>query len=375
MLISEGSTVSIDVDKSAAASMLQSILKQCRETPVVACPISETIDFAFSAKNSLTYRYILFTALTAKAVEPNIDILSLQASDESVGAYDARSLCSKTVYPFQKLFLSDMIDGSNSDPLVNKPGRYPRLSPSNAAASGDPRRVLSMLCENLPKVDSAECARLCLSYLITKLLKKEKIKREMDVEFAEAAELVDKKNARRLIDNLIDQGFGGAGITIAASAVLRVMFTKEDNYEVIPHPMNQSGASSRQYSDLDVLRYHKPWLGVELKDKPFTNRDVAHATQTAANAGAKALLFIGGRASMVSEKTNAYFSETRRKWMDSGLYVGVMPIDALIDFAFATHEIDVQRLINDLRVSAERMKAIEPQMWIYEHTSAVKKES
>lgn len=355
--------------------MLQSVLRQCRENPVEACPISETIDFTFSAKNSLTYRYILFTALTAKAVEPSIDILSLQASDESAGAYDARSLCSKTVYPFQKLFLSDTIDGSNSDPLVNKPGRYPRLSPSNATAGGDPRRVLSMLCEDLPKVDSADCARLCLSYLITKLLKREEAEREKAAEFAEAAMLMDKRIARSLIDGLIDQGFGGAGITIAASAVLRVMFTKEENYEVIPHPMNQSGASSRQYSDLDVLRYHKPWLGVELKDKPFTNRDVAHATQTAANAGAKALLFIGGRASMLGEKTDAYFAETRERWMKSGLYVGVMSIDALVDFTFATHEINAQRLLNDLRVSAERMKAIEPQMWIYEHVSILKKES
>lgn len=42
---------------------------------------------------------------------------------------------------------------------------------------------------------------------------------------------------------------------------------------------------------------------------------------------------------------------------------------------FATYEINVRCLLNDLRISAERMKAIEPQMWIYDHTSILKKES
>lgn len=364
----------IDVDKSDAAKLLQSILKSCQENPVTACPISKTIDFTLSARNSLTYRYILFTALTAKAVNPEIDILSLQANDDSAGAYDARSLCAKTVYPFQKLFLSDTIDGSNSDPLVNKPGRYPRLKLTNAAAGGDPQRVLAMLCSDLPKVDSADSAKQCLGYLMTKLLEREKAERQKAIKFSVASELADKKTARTLADELIDQGFGGAGITIVASACFRAMFTKEENYEVIPHPMNQSGASSKQYSDLDILKYHKPWLGVELKDKPFTDRDVDHATKTAATASASALLFVGGRSSSLDNQTNAYFSETRDKWLERGLYIGVLSIDALIDFAFATRDIDPQGFLNDLKVSAERMKAIEAQMWLYEHAS-LKKES
>lgn len=365
----------VDVDKSAAAALLQSVLRHCRENPVVTCPISETIDFTFAARNSLTYRYILFTALTAKAVNPEVDILSLQANDDSPGAYDARSLCAKTVYPFQKLFLSDTVDGSNSDPLVNKPGRYPRLRPTNAAAGGDPQTVLALLCRDLPKVETTDVAKLCLGYLITKLLKREEVEREKAIRFSIASEMANKRTARALVDELIDQGFGGAGITIVASACLRAMFPREESYEVIPHPMNQSGSSSRQYSDLDVLKYHKPWLGVELKDKPFTNRDVDHATKTAADAMAGALLFVGGRSSALGDQTNAYFSETRGYWMNRGLYVGVLSIDALVDFAFATRDIDPQRFLSDLQVSAERMKAIEAQMWLYEHASSLKNES
>ena len=71
----------------------------------------------------------MFTALLAKAVDSSVDILSLQAGDGSEGAYDARSLASKVVYRFQASLLGNVLDGSNNDPLVNKPGRFLRLSP------------------------------------------------------------------------------------------------------------------------------------------------------------------------------------------------------------------------------------------------------
>ena len=190
--------MALDVDKTEAISTLQSILADCRENPVGHCPISETIDFVFTAKNSLTYRYILFTALVAKTVEPNVDILSLQASDTSAGAYDARSLCAKVVFPFQKLFLSDVVDGSNSDPLVNKPGRFPRLSKSNAAANGDPRKSLNLLCDNLPALDS-KTARTSLAYLISNLLEQAENKAREASEFAEAAGKMDELRAREFL--------------------------------------------------------------------------------------------------------------------------------------------------------------------------------
>ena len=366
--------MAIDVDKTEAISTLQSILADCRENPVGHCPISETIDFVFSAKNSLTYRYILFTALVAKTVEPNVDILSLQASDTSAGAYDARSLCAKVVFPFQKLFLSDVVDGSNSDPLVNKPGRFPRLSKSNAAANGDPRKSLNLLCDNLPALDS-KTARTSLAYLISNLLEQAENKAREASEFAEAAGKMDELRAREFLDELIDQRFGGAAITLAASAMLRTIFPDREGYQVVAHPMNQSGSSSRQFSDVDIFRYRSPWMGVELKDKPFTDRDVSHAAQTALKANVESMLFIGGRASTIADQANSYFAEARKKWSARGVYLGVMPIDALVDFTFATHRIDSADLFSSLKKDAESMKAIEAQMWIYRRVSEMKNES
>ena len=111
------------VDQTLAMNELLASLRRVKNNPQPLCLIKPTIDFVLGGKNCLTYRYILLTALTAKATNESIDILSLQAGDASDGAYDARSLCSRVVYKFQKDFLDDVLDGSNEDPLVNNPGR------------------------------------------------------------------------------------------------------------------------------------------------------------------------------------------------------------------------------------------------------------
>ena len=162
--------MAIDIDKSAATKLLHESYKACSNTPIVNCPIKDTIDFIMNGKNCLTYRYIMFTALLAKAIESKIDILSLQAGDASIGAYDARSLASKVIYPFQKSMLGNILDGANNDPLVNKPGRFLRLDKTNAAAGGDPTRALEQLCDNLPKVQDNLEARKCVDYIISMLL-------------------------------------------------------------------------------------------------------------------------------------------------------------------------------------------------------------
>lgn len=130
----------LTINQSKAARELHESLIRCRKNPSYLCSIKPAIDFVLNGKNCLTYRYILMTALTAKATNDSADILSLQASDDSVGAYDARSLCSKVVFPFQRDFLDDVLNGSNEDPLVNNPGRNQRLLKTNKVANGDPKK-------------------------------------------------------------------------------------------------------------------------------------------------------------------------------------------------------------------------------------------
>ncbi len=358
--------MAIDIDKTAATKILQASFARCSATLTVDCEIRQTIDFVLRGKNCLTYRYILFAALLAKATNEKTDVLSLQAGDKTEGAYDARSLASKVVYPFQLTFLGNVLDGSNNDPLVNKPARFERLSPANHSAAGDPQKALNALCDDLPKVKTSEQALTCLDYLVSKLILMKRNRDEIEAKIEANAHDAGLFAVKGLLSELLDQGFGGAALTIAATALLGLQFTVNDGFMVKPHPVNQSGKSKRQFSDLDVLKDGKPFMGVELKDRPFSEIDVGRAAAMALSAGASSLLFIAGRQSTFALQPPTYFADAKDKYARVGLNIGLSSIDALMDALLAFHVgFDASSLLKSISSTAESIGAVEAQMWIY----------
>ncbi len=357
----------IEIDKAKANALLRNLYHECSQNRVDSCSIERTIDFVMAGSKCLTYRYILFTALLAKSSDSNVDILSLQAGDDSEGAYDARSLASRVVYPFQESILSNVLDGSNSDPLVNKPGRFLRLQASNPTIPGDPKTALELLCEDLPKIKDSTEARQCLGYMMSRILD---LKEERDKQ----QRLIDDKaidmsvvNVRRFMDELLNQGFGGASLVLVATALYRLQYSGEA-YRIVPHPVNQAGVSKRQFSDLDLFHDGKPFMGTELKDKPFTGSDLEHAAQMAYNAHASSLLFVAGRQSDFASQPPTYYGEVRDKYAEKGLYVGVTSIDALMDTIISSHaDEDVSGLLNIIQDTADEIGAVEAQTWVYKH--------
>ncbi len=365
--------MAIDIDKTMATKLLNSSYTDCLNKPVNECPIKSTIDFVMNGKNCLTYRYIMLTALLAKAIDSSVDILSLQAGDYSEGAYDARSLASKVVYRFQASLLGNVLDGSNNDPLVNKPGRFLRLSPDNAAAGGDPKKALQFLCVDLPKIQNSIDARRCVDYIVSLLLA-EKANRDAKKEhFDSVANNMSIFNVRAFMSNLLDQGFGGAALVLVTAALYHIQFPSDD-YKIVAHPANQAGTSRRQFSDLDVYCEDHPFMGTELKDKPFSSTDVDHAAETAFSAGASSLLFVAGRQSTFASQPPTYFAKTREKYAQRGMYVGVASIDVLMDMVFSSHmNVNAIHLLDVIRDTAEEIGALEAQMWVYEHISDIAK--
>lgn len=359
--------MAIDIDKSAATRLLNASFTLCSQNPVLSCPIKETIDFVMEGKNCLTYRYIMFTALVAKAVNAAVDIMSLQAGDKSEGAYDARTLAKDVVFRFQKTLLGNILDGSNSDPLVNKPARFERLRINNPVAGGDPAKALRLLCIDLPKVDTSVKAKQCVDYIVSFLLRE---KQERDRQRSVIYDLrgdISLTVIYRFLDSLLNQSFGGASLVIVTTALYHIRFSQED-FSIIPHPVNQSGSSSRQFSDLDLIRDDRPYMGTELKDRPFTSSDVDHAAETAYRAGATSLLFVAGRQSTFAAQPPTYFTQAREKYGKKGMFVGVTSIDSLIDMVFASHsDINPMHILDVLCKTAERIGAIEAQIWLYEH--------
>ena len=360
--------MAIDIDKSVATKLLHESYKACSNMPIVNCPIKDTIDFVMNGKNCLTYRYIMFTALLAKAIDPQIDILSLQVDDSSDGAYNARSLASEVVYPFQKSILGNMLNGANSDPLVNNPARVPRLAKTNKAR-GDCKKALELLCDNLPKVQDSLEARHCIDYIVSMLLNAKAARDIQQSLIQENSRNMSVFRVREFMSELLDKGFGGAALVIVTTALYHLQYS-DDEYKISAHPVNQSGSSKRQFSDLDVFRNDLPFIATELKDKPFSSSDVDHAAETAYKAHAKSLMFVAGRQSSFASQPPTYFDNARKKYADKGMYVGVTSIDNLIDTILSAHiDLNAAHIIDIIAKTAESIGALEAQMWVYERMS------
>lgn len=357
--------MSLEIDRSTATKLLNDSLSRCSQTPVTNCLIKDTIDFVMSGKKCLTYRYIMFTALLAKAVNPNIDILSLQAKDRSLGAYDPRSLASYVVYPFQRDLLGNILDGSNADPLVNKPARFERLRKDNSVSGGDPKTALKLLCENLIKITDSREAQICIDYIVTYLLAEKASRDARQAEIERAVQDKGMFEVYQFMDDLLNQGFGGSALVIVTTAILSLIFN-DTSFGIKPHPVNQSGSSSRQFSDLDVYRDGKPFLGIELKDKPFSSSDVAHAAEKAFQVKSPSLLFVAGRQSTFAAQPPTYFLEIKKEYANRGMFVGVTSIDSLIDTAFASYmDKKPSDIMDIITLTSEDIGALEAQLWIY----------
>lgn len=356
--------MTVEIDKIDANKQLWNMYCMCRNERVVSCKMKETIDFLMDAARCITYRYIVMTALLAKVCEPNVDIMSLQVKDDSPGSYNARSLASEVVYRFQLNNLGNVL-ASNGDPLVNNPGRYSRLDPTNVTARGDPQKALELICRDLPRIDTQEDAGLCLKYMISSILDIMDKKKRYQTTLEGVAKNRSITKIRHFLDGLLDQGFGGASLVLVTTALYRLHY-KDKTYSVVPHPVNQAGTSSRQFSDLDLLLDDKAFMGTELKDKAFTPSDLNKAANIAYKAHASGLLFVAGRLSNFASQPSTHFSEVKDKYAEKGMYVGLTSIDALMDTILTSHaNEDLSCLFIYIQEATEKIRSVEAQNWIY----------
>ena len=144
--------------KKVSETVAKKILLALSKNPTISNDeVGEEIKSVLNGTHK-TYKYVLVNGLLAKAVNKEIDALSLQAGDESDGAYDARSLCHKVLVPFEREFMPYRLGGSN-EPFLNKPARFPRLTTDNAVRKGNDMRTLQSLISILSKVKNSSLAK------------------------------------------------------------------------------------------------------------------------------------------------------------------------------------------------------------------------
>jgi len=277
--------------KETAMDILNSAYKKASEKPNSSCNHKDFIDFVID-NTHLTYKYILFTAILSKASDESINTLCLQKQSKLPGAYDARTVCHKIIVPFEMETLNKALGGSN-EPFLNKPARFPELSKSNAVRRGKDQVILDSLCDNLPKIQTSEDAYECLVYLLCKLIKIRDEKDKLTIfTIKDSANLPSK--LIYYVNEALKSSYEGEILTLMVAGIYHLIYLHNPDVNVEVHPVNESGASNREISDLDIYINGKLISSNELKDKNYAETDVRHAADKVISAGGNRMLFIEG---------------------------------------------------------------------------------
>lgn len=251
--------------------------------------------------NHLTYKYILINALLAKATNPEINALCLQVKSPLDGAYDARSLCHKVIVPFERKYFNNGL-GSSNEPFLNKPARFPTISRENAVRKGNDQKLLYLLCEFLPQIETQKQAFDALSDAIFFAVS---IAKEKDEIFGiQSIKIPAYSDINAIVDSLLSESFEGQTLALAIGGLMHMLAHSLDGEtRVDVHIVNQSGASSKEVSDIDVYLDNQLIYAIEAKDKLFTAHDVGHAVGKVSAAGHNRLMFIKGPRAILQNTT------------------------------------------------------------------------
>ncbi|WP_289109153.1 restriction endonuclease, SacI family [Alistipes finegoldii] len=315
------------------------------------------VDDAISAKikriilgSHLTYRYILVNALLAKATNPSVNPLYLQADTENNydKAFDARSLCHKVLVPFEREYLSNALGGSN-EPFLNKPARFVSLSPTNAVRRGKDKDTLDTLIEILSDLNTDTTADRAKMYLASAMANvEERGGRQEKLYQVKPIENVTTQCVLDFIYDLTTKSQEGEICPLIVASLENAYFERMGiNCMVTPHKVNESGASSNEIGDIDIFNEGKIISSIEVKDKNFTQEDVEHAIKKFNAAGLSFSMFIYGRSANFDQTTS--YQTAARFGRTLGTYCSIIGI---LDYA----KVMLSRIPNiSLQELADRM--------------------
>ncbi len=278
------------VDYKTAGLILENAVKEAE-----LCTDSVAEFFTSVINGSLvTYKYILTTALLAKATNEDVYMLSLQSGGNTPGHYDARSLCHKVIVPFEKLTMPGCLDNSN-EPLVNKPARYTELSKENAVRRGKDKEILFGLVDTLPQISTSQQAYKYLKHVAALMIQRHQ---EYLKKFSIGDILLDVSEFSQLV---LDYIYKITNHTMEGEVCPLVIAELEKlylgaAYKVVPHKVNESGKSSKEVGDIDIYDENGVLVNaIEVKDKDFSEQDVVHAIDKFRAANLTSSLFVYGK--------------------------------------------------------------------------------
>lgn len=314
-----------NVDLEQAEKVFRQAIKETmvdkwEATSPVAAEIGEVI-----LGSHLTFRYILLNSLLAKATEENINPITLQAGSKLKGAYDARSLCHKVLVPLERELLNSRLGGSN-EPFLNKPARFPELSEHNPVRAGKDRETLFRLIGILSKIPNSEYAYQALKDAIYFVLRRPT--RDITQQITREGKWCSTGEIYDFIVQFMGESMEGETCALVGGVAFDLLDKiAAKKLDVHVHPINQSGSSSKEVSDIDVYYRDTLEYTIEVKDKQFSRQDVAHAVSKAIEARHTRLLFLTGPRGSLS---NGDQVEIEKDWIEKGFDLVFEKLDVFL---------------------------------------------
>jgi len=283
----------VSINHDEAYSIILEAIEEAKNITKPLTPHADLIEGVILGTH-LTYRYILVTGLLAKATNELANPLALQANADIDGAYDARSLCHAVIVGrVEEKYLQGRLGASN-EPFLNKPARYTIHSVANPARKGYDKQIQKKLFDLLCIASNKKLAYKMLVDTMYFTLKRNN--RVITPPTGQSFDFTC------FINKILSLGIDGETCAITASLALNILAEKNE-WQVITHPVNQAGTSSKEILDIDVYKGGIPIMSIEVKDKDFGYNDVNHAIHKARNSGVHNVIFIKGVKSILMDRT------------------------------------------------------------------------
>jgi hypothetical protein len=318
------------------AALEEAWLQVWSETATVEPPSvmsEELLNAIREAVNSdtKTYRYVLPTQLVAKLANPLLDCRSVQAGADSEGAFDARSVASKVISPFD--LSHERVLGGSTDPYVSNPLRVTAVDPSQRDAQKD-KVGWDRLCLVLQAVETNSNPEFTAS-VFRQVLREIKARLELVHVTYPFPHRVSLDDTLRITREFLKEKSSGDRFECLLAALFSQLGSSFGLYsEVLRTKSNSADASTGMVADIEC-RDSKGALvaAVEAKDRNITVTQLQEKIPLWREAGLTEAFLIATKDVKTADAQK--IAEAQRVEFSSGHNIYCLPWDAFASSIFA----------------------------------------
>ena len=310
----------------AARSYLESAWNKVLEIP----DLNATTDLEWSAplrriirESGSTYPYILLTQLVGKCVNPDLNALCLQESSDLSGAWDARSLASKVIVPWNET-VGRPISGANPDPYVNNPARYKNFGEEmrSKARNKIDYDFLQSLAQTLQASSAEEASRIFRFALI-------EVRRHLEAHDSEyfGPPRVSLNDIISVIKIFIATPSNGVRLQVITYATLKVFSSVFSDFgKIRSYPTNSADKASGRAGDVERMNKDGTIdFAIEVKDETLSQAELGNTILKARAANVFNVLFVVQGNPIVDD--SAAVAARISQEFARGVDVNVAPVD------------------------------------------------